>query len=407
MRLILTWFLRGVAALAALSVLALTLGYYLLQRSLPEFEGEVVARGLAAEVRVIRDRWAIPHIRAQNAQDAYFALGMIHAQDRLWQMEINRRAAQGRLSTLLGPRTARLDRLVKTLDLYGHASRSLPFQTAETQAALEAYAEGVNAWMRHLFDEAKGRGAPEFFFFGDEGLSPWTPADSLGVLKMMALRLTGAARSEIRRARFLLQLSPERVADILPETPEGALTELPRFAELFDAPFPPSQHAEADPLLTAFGPAPLPELAGASNAWAVDGSRSASRRPLLAADPHLWLSAPSLWYLADIQGGDLAVMGGTLPGTPLVLVGRNADVAWGLTTAAADDQDLYIERLDPEDPDRYRTPDGWARFESRQIRIEQRGAETIVDTVRRSRNGPVLDDDLFGAEAVTPEGHVA
>ncbi|MEL7173987.1 MAG: penicillin acylase family protein, partial [Pseudomonadota bacterium] len=178
MRLILTWFLRGVAALAALSVLALTLGYYLLQRSLPEFEGEVVARGLAAEVRVIRDRWAIPHIRAQNAQDAYFALGMIHAQDRLWQMEINRRAAQGRLSTLLGPRTARLDRLVKTLDLYGHASRSLPFQTAETQAALEAYAEGVNAWMRHLFDEAKGRGAPEFFFFGDEGLSPWTPADS-------------------------------------------------------------------------------------------------------------------------------------------------------------------------------------------------------------------------------------
>ncbi|MEL6767467.1 MAG: penicillin acylase family protein [Pseudomonadota bacterium] len=407
MRLILTWFLRGLAALAALSALALTLGYYLLQRSLPEFEGEIAVRGLAAEVRVIRDRWAIPHIRAESAQDAYFALGMVHAQDRLWQMEMNRRAAQGRLSTLLGPRTARLDRLVKTLDLYGHASRSLPFQSAEAQAALEAYAEGVNAWMRHLFEEAKGRGAPEFFFFGDDGLSPWTPADSLGVLKMMALRLTGAARSEIRRARFLLQLTPERVADILPETPEGALTELPRFAALFDAPFPPAEHAEADPLLTAFGPAPLPELAGASNAWAVDGSRSASRRPLLAADPHLWLSAPSLWYLADLQGGDLAVMGGTLPGTPLVLVGRNADVAWGLTTAAADDQDLYIERLDPEDPDRYRTPDGWARFETRQIRIEQRGADTIVDTVRRSRNGPVLDNDLFGAEAVTPEGHVA
>ncbi|MEM7526556.1 MAG: penicillin acylase family protein [Pseudomonadota bacterium] len=408
MRLLLTWLLRGIGVLGVVGALGASLGYYLLQRSLPDFNELVIAEGLEAEVRITRDRWAIPHIRAENAQDAFFALGVVHAQDRLWQMELNRRAAQGRLSALLGPRTTQLDRLVKTLDIYGHATRSLPFQSAETQAALEAYAEGVNAWMRHLFREAKGRGAPEFFFFGGEGLAPWTPADSLGVLKMMALRLSASARIEIRRARFLLTLPPERVADILPDAPEGKRIEIPRFAELFDAPFPiPTEHQPQDPILAILGPVEQPSLAGASNAWAVDGSRSASRRPLLAADPHLSLSAPSIWYLADVQGGEVAAMGGTLPGTPLVLIGRNRDIAWGLTTATADDQDVFIERLDPEDPGRYRTPDGWARFEERQIRIDRDGADPVIETVRRSRNGPVLDSGLFGAEAVTPEGHVA
>ncbi|MEM6677453.1 MAG: penicillin acylase family protein, partial [Pseudomonadota bacterium] len=408
MRWLLKWLLRGLGVAGVLGALALGLGYYLLGRSLPDYSATVTAAGLGAEVRIVRDRFAVPHIRAESAEDAWFALGIAHAQDRLWQMEVNRRAAQGRLSTLLGARTTALDRMVKTLDLYGHASRSLAYQSPEAQAALEAYAAGVNAWMRHLYVEAKGRGAPEFFFFGDEGLSPWTPADSLGVLKMMALRLAGAARSEIRRARFLLRLPPERVADILPDTPDGAITTLPRFEALWDgAPFPETAVAEIDPLLELLGPARLPERAGASNAWAVDGSRSSTRRPLMASDPHLWLSAPSLWYLAEIQGGDVAVVGGTLPGTPLVLVGRNRAIGWGLTTVGADDQDVVIERLDPEDPTRYRTPEGWASFDERRIRIERAGADPIIETVRHTRNGPVLENDLYGAEAVTPEGHVA
>lgn len=410
MALILKWLLRGVAALAALGAAGGALAWYLVARSLPDYDGTKVLDGLEAEVTVIRDRHAVPHIRAESARDAFFALGALHAQDRLWQMELNRRAAQGRLSTLLGPRTTELDRLVKTLDLYGHASRSLEHQTAETRAALEAYAAGVNGWIRRVRREATGRGAPEFFVFGAEGIAPWTPADSLAILKAMALRLSSAARDEIRRARFLLRLPAERVADILPDPPGDVSVTVPRYASLFpgarfsaaDAPATPP-----DPLVEAFGPAFLPERAGASNAWAVDASRSASRAPLLAADPHLWLSAPTLWYLADVQGGDLAAMGGTLPGTPAVLIGRNRRVGWGLTTVGADDADLYVERVDPANRLRYRTPEGWESFATRQIRIDREGADPVIETVRASRHGPVLERGLLGADAVVPEGHVA
>ncbi|MEO1457057.1 MAG: penicillin acylase family protein, partial [Pseudomonadota bacterium] len=364
MRLLLKWLLRLATAGAGIVALALVLGLYLVQRSLPDYSAELEMRGLGAEVRIIRDAHAVPHIRGETAQDAMFALGVAHAQDRLWQMELSRRAAQGRLSELLGARTVPLDRLVKTLDLYGYARRSLSHQSPEAQAFLEAYAEGVNAWIAHVFREALGRGAPEFFMFGTDGIAPWTPSDSLAVLKMMALRLGSAAQHDIRRARFLLSLPPERVADILPEAPEGAVTELPRYAALFEgARFAEAERATAeDPLLAALGPAPRPELAGASNAWAVDGSRSATGRPLLASDPHLWLSAPSLWYLASLEGGDLSVIGGTLPGAPVVLIGRNRAVGWGLTTVGVDDQDVFIERLDREEPSRYRTPDGWKAF---------------------------------------------
>ncbi|MEO1470212.1 MAG: penicillin acylase family protein, partial [Pseudomonadota bacterium] len=361
MALVLKWLLRVLTAVLAIGAAAGALAFYLVSGSLPDHDARLTLEGLKARVSIVRDPHAVPHIRAENAEDAYFALGLVHAQDRLWQMELNRRAAQGRLSTLLGTRTTELDRLIKTLDLYGHASRAVERQSPEAQAALEAYADGVNAWIRTIHERALGRGAPEFFLFATEGLAPWTPADSIATLKMMALRLTGAAQSEIRRARLLLALPPERVADIMPEAPDGATVTLPRFAELFEG----ARFAEApvrvpDPLEALFGPAPAPGLAGASNAWVVDGSRATLGRPILASDPHLWLSAPSLWYLADIQGGDLAAMGGTLPGTPLVLIGRNRRLGWGLTTVGADDADLYIERVDPDDPTRYRTPDGWA-----------------------------------------------
>ncbi|MEL7346447.1 MAG: penicillin acylase family protein [Pseudomonadota bacterium] len=407
MALILTWLLRLAGVAAALGLVAGLTAGYLFTRSLPDYDGEVSLDGLNGPVTIIRDRHAVPHIRATTSEDAYFALGVVHAQDRLWQMELNRRAAQGRLATLLGARVTDLDLLIKTLDLYGHARRAVPYQSAEAQAALQAYADGVNAWIRHGYREAMGRGAPEFFLFGSEGITPWRPADSIALLKMMALRLSAAPQHEIRRARFLLRLPPERVADILPDVPAGARITVERFAELFEG----ARFAEApvrpvDPLLEALGPVSQPELAGASNAWALDGSRAATRQPLMASDPHLWLSAPSVWYLADLQGGDLAAMGGTLPGAPPVLIGRNRAVGWGLTTAGADDADLFIEQVDPEDPSRYRTPDGWASFETRTVRLEPAGEDAIQTTVRRTRNGPVLDGGLMGANSVTPEGHV-
>ncbi|HEY5598219.1 MAG TPA: penicillin acylase family protein, partial [Kiloniellales bacterium] len=407
MSVILRWLLRIFTVAVLGLAFSATLGWYLASRSLPDYGAKLRLAGIDGEIRITRDANAVPHIRATTDHDAFFAMGLAHAQDRLWQMELNRRAAQGALSALFGERTVEVDRLVKTLDLYAMASRSLQFQTPETRAALTAYAEGVNAWIGHVNEQALGRGAPELFLFGS-GLSPWTPADSLAILKMMALRLSAGARREVLRGKFLVNLPAEKVPDILPDDPNPAVTTPRRFAELFPgARFAAAEPARDDPAMDLFGPPTRPEMVGASNAWAVDGSRSSGGKPLLANDPHLWLSAPGVWYLMDIAGPGVAAIGGTLPGTPVILVGHNREIGWGLTTTNVDDQDLYIEKVNSEDPLKYLTPSGWTKFRTRQIRIEISGAGALFEQVRETRHGPVLDNDQFGARAVTPEGHVA
>ncbi|MEM9063334.1 MAG: penicillin acylase family protein [Pseudomonadota bacterium] len=419
MRLLLIWLLRLLVVVIVLAVFGSGLAWYLITRSLPDFDGEIRVGGLDAPVRIIRDANAIPHIKATSDHDAWFALGLVHAQDRLWQMELSRRAAQGRMSALLGARTVEVDRLVKTLDLYGLASRSVAAQSPETIAALESYADGVNAWIKHVNTEALGRGAPEFFLFGGE-LSPWTPADSLGILKIMALRLSVAASHEVRRAQALLALPPDRIADILPDYPVPARISMPRstarganglsdHALLPDAlrGLTPRAADTDDPLLAQFGLQTDPALGGASNAWAVDGTRTSGGKPLMANDPHLWLSAPSVWHVASIEAPGMAAIGGALPGVPGILVGRNRTIGWGLTTTNVDDQDLYVEEVNPDNPDEYLLPDGtWAKFDTRSIRIEIDGQVTRTDVVRSTRHGPVLTGKQFGADRITPDGFV-
>ena len=404
---VLKWLLRLFVFMLVLAATGAGLGWYLVSRSLPDYDSKVRVAGLDAPVRIIRDANAVPHVRATSRHDAFFAMGLVHAQDRLWQMELTRRAAQGRLSALLGPRTLELDRLVKTLDLYGHAARSLDAQTPETIATLEAYAEGVNAWIRHINAKALGRGAPEFFAFPTQ-LSPWTPTDSLAILKMMALRLTNAAQNEVRRAQAALLLPPERLPDILPDYPVGAQN-APRRPTVI---LPGTDRALApadpvDPVLAAFGIGLPPEMAGASNAWAVDGTRTSSGKPLLANDPHLWLAAPGIWHLSSLQAPGLEVIGGALPGTPGILIGHNRELGWGLTTANADDQDLYVERVNPNNPDEYLMPDGsWQAFGERSIRIELPDQSPVTAVVRSTRHGPVLTGKQFEADRITPDGHV-
>ncbi|MEM7188390.1 MAG: penicillin acylase family protein [Pseudomonadota bacterium] len=430
MNTILKWLARLFAGIAVLALLALLAAWYLVSRSLPDYEGQLTLKGLDGPVTIIRDAHAVPHIRAGSDHDAFFALGLVHAQDRLWQMELSRRAAQGRLSALLGDRTIETDLLMRTLDLYGYASRALQYQSPETLAVLDAYSAGVNAWIRHVNEEALGRGAPEFFAFG-EGLVPWTPADSMSILKLMALRLSGGARNEVRRAQALLTLPPERVADILPDypvpaqiTPKRPDTSLPGANRAEALPLrqdtvahlvgacgreaaQPCEASLIDPFAVALGaPAPV-RFAGASNAWAVDGTRTSSGKPLMANDPHLWLSAPSVWHLAGMKGGRVQAIGGALPGVPSILIGRNNRVGWGLTTANVDDADLFVERVNPENSDEYLLPNGkWAMFEARQVRIEVADSVAVTETVRRSRHGPVLTGKQFGADGITPEGHV-
>lgn len=400
---------RLLAALAlAMGVIgggAAALVWYLAARSLPDYEGDRRVAGLGGPVEIVRDAHAVAHVFAQSDADAMFGLGFAHAQDRLWQMEIQRRAAQGRLAELFGREALRTDRAMRALDLDGYARAALRLQTPQTAALLDAYAAGVNARLRAVNEAALGRGAPEFFLFSGQAIAPWTAVDSLAIVKLMALRLTAAARIEARRARLLAQLSPEQLRDLDPAYPEPALIAAPAFAAA-----PGAAALEAERREAAFALSPFAEagFGGASNAWAVDGRRSATEAPLLATDPHLWLSAPSVWHLARLGSPGFDVIGASIPGVPAIVIGRNRSFGWGLTTAHVDDQDLYIEKLNPEDPSQYLAPDGWTPFTTRTETIRVAGAEPETVTLRWTRRGPVAppDSDL-DFRSVTPEGHVA
>lgn len=398
------WLIRIASGLIALSVVMALLAYYILSRSLVDYDEDFTVAGISAPVEIVRNNDNVPHIFGQTDEDVFYALGFAHAQDRLWQMTMLRRTAQGRLSEIFGPATVKVDELMRRLDLYGLALQSTEVQDAATLRALEAYAAGVNAWIEEVNTGARGRGAPEFFLFEPE-ISVWAPADSIAILKLMALQLSSAVQTEVLRARVSLLLPNERLADILPDDPGQGVIALPDYASLVPGVAPlnaPIRFAGGP-----FSPVAAPGLAGASNAWAAMPERSAAGGSLLANDPHLGLTAPTIWYLARLELRSGAVIGGTIPGVPLVLVGRSETLGWGLTTAYVDDQDVVIEALNPENPEQYQTPEGWATFESRQSIIRVRDAEPVTVTLRWSRNGPILPGGHYDLGSITPVGHVA
>ncbi len=406
MALVFKWLLRGVIGLGLLVLAALFVVYLLAARSLPDYNATRSLPGVATPVEIVRNNSNVPHIFAGRDQDVYFALGYVHAQDRLWQMTMMRRTVQGRLSEVFGPRTLKIDELMRRLDLYNLARQAVARQDAYTQAALASYAAGVNAWLATVNDEALGRGAPEFFLF-DNALAPWQPADSIAIMKLMGVQLTGQLADEVLRAQLALVLDPARLADILPDDPGPGLAALPEFAALFA----PEERARriarlGIPARDPLSPLPAPGMAGASNAWAAAPNRAAAGASLLANDPHLGLTAPTIWYLARLELDSGGVIGATIPGMPLVLVGRSAGFAWGLTSAYMDDQDLFIEKLNPDNPDEVLTPEGFRPLRTRAsiIRVKDEAPRTI--TLRWSENGPVLPPETYNLGAITPPGHV-
>ncbi|MBL9061010.1 penicillin acylase family protein [Tabrizicola sp.] len=398
------WLIRIVAGLTGLGVIAALLAYYILSRSLIDYDEDFTVAGISAPVEIVRNNDNVPHIFGKTDADVFYALGFAHAQDRLWQMTMLRRTAQGRLSEIFGPSTVKVDELMRRYDLYGLALTSVKAQDPETLAALEAYSAGVNAWIGEVNKGARGRGAPEFFLFEPE-ISAWAPADSIAILKLMALQLSSALQTEVLRARVSLLLSPERLADILPDDPGQAIAALPDYASLVPGVVPSSKPVEFAE--GPFSPVADPAMAGASNSWAASPARSAAGGSLLANDPHLGLTAPTIWYLARLELSSGGVIGGTIPGVPLVLVGRSEKLGWGLTTAYVDDQDVVIEALNPENKEEYQTPEGWAKFESRQSIIKVKDAEPVTLTLRWSKNGPILPGGHYDLGSITPAGHVA
>ncbi len=398
------WLIRISAGLIALSVLCVALVYYFASRSLPDYDAELDVEGISAPVEIVRDNANVPHIFAERDEDVYFALGFAHAQDRLWQMTMLRRTAQGRLSELFGNATVDVDSFIRRLDLYALAVASVDVQSEQTLTFLEAYAAGVNAQIAQVNTQALGRGAPEMWLF-NHAISPWRPADSLAVAKLMGLQLSGHLDEEILLARTSLALTdPKRVQDLLPDAPGAGVAALPEYASIAkDLPkFAAGSSKEVHPLST-FKPR---GLTGASNAWAAAPTRSASGGTLLANDPHLGFSAPAIWYLARLELQTGGVIGGTIPGMPVVLTGRSSDLGWGLTTAYVDDQDVFLEELNPDNPEQYRTPNGWRDFDTRGSIIKVKDSAPVTLTLRWTENGPVIPASVKSLGTITPRGHV-
>ncbi len=386
-----------------LLLMAAALAWYV-SRALPQTEGQVLLGGAlqpSAAVRIERDASGIPTIRADTAVDAGFGLGFVHAQDRLWQMETQRRIGAGRLAEVFGPGALETDRFLRAMAVRHAAEAQWQRMPPATRAVVQAYADGVNA-----FVGGQMRARPPEFLMLSVDPEPWTPLDTLSWTLMMAWDLGGNWSTELLRLRLALQMpgadtapgaTVARIDELLPTGPGETPPHTADYAALYRSLGLGSKSGGSGDALRSWlrlpRVAPPSGIEGVgSNNWVVNGSHSTTGHPLLANDPHLKLSTPALWYLARIEIPGLKVAGATLPGVPSVVLGQNEHLAWGFTNTAPDVQDLYIEAVDPQDPTRYRTPEGSAAFERIDETIHVKGAADVSITVRRTRHGPVISD---------------
>ncbi len=370
----------SLAAVLFLATVAALLVFAAVQRTLPSAHVADDLPGLSAPASVTFDADGIPRIRAATDADAAEVLGYVHARDRLAQMDLMRRAAAGELSELVGRRALALDEYARMLGTRAAAVAAVANLPPATQGLLQAYARGVNAFIAR-----NGRfSAPEYLLLGTP--RAWTPVDSMLWAETMGLYLSSNLRTELER----LTLSPRLDRDhILKLWPEASAANAGVDAAWLSAPGAVRLAAATLRALPRFpGPFTLP--ATASNGWAVDADHSTTGAPLLAGDPHLAYSLPCLWYLAriDTPGGTLA--GATAPGVPFLVIGRNRHIAWTFTTAAADTEDVFIERV--LDRDHYAGPAGPLPFGHRLERIHVHGRPDVVIDVRITRHGPVISD---------------
>jgi penicillin amidase len=374
---VMKWMKRLGLAAAVLLICAGMSVVLVLRASLPQTTGTLALSGLERPVRVVRDVHGVPTLAATSRHDLYMALGFVHAQDRLFQMDLQRRLGAGRLSEVVGTAALEPDRLMRTLGIYRHAAASVNAASAEFRSTLEAYSAGVNAFLH------SGKTLPVEFTVLGYRPDDWRPADSLVIGKLLALQLSGNYRQELQHARLAQVLSSTDIGDLFPDYPKDAPVTLGHLASL-------TRSLPLDALLRVLPDDGSPQRA--SNNWVVDGAHSVTGKPLLANDPHLDFAAPLVWYLARLEAPDLDIAGATTPGAPVVVLGHNGRIAWGFTTTDADVEDVFVEQIDPADPARYATPQGPAAFVVRDESIKISGQPPQPLTVRETRHGPVISD---------------
>ncbi len=410
-------------AFGILVVVVGAVAWWLVYRPLPQLDGTATLAGLRKEVTVERDRWGVPHIRANSVEDLAEAQGYVMAQDRLWQMDLLRRVARGQLSEILGPATLATDKEYRTLEFGRAAERELGLMDAESRAIMEAYARGINR-----FIEQHPTQLPLEFTLLHYQPTPWRASDSLTISAYMYRTLTNTWEDELDRAKVEARVGPGRAKELF--SPEATMdhfiigdpnvpndgsqrTRVKRDDEDDD------DDMEPDTVLKASAAAPdgavasrsSPDLTSAlahnvadslteiaqeirhglgSNNWVVNGEHTATGKPLLANDTHLELSLPPIWYQVHVTAPGWNVKGFTLPGAPLVIIGHNDRIAWGFTNNGADVQDLYIETFYPAAPDEYRVRGSWTKAQTYDETIRVKGQNDEHLKVVVTRHGPVV-----------------
>lgn len=359
---------------------------FMLRRPLPRARGREVVGGLRSRVEIVRDRWGIPHIYARNLPDLFFAVGYAQAQDRLWQMDYHRRLASGTLSEVLGEPALEADRLVRRIGLRRAAERDWREAMDEERMALEAFAAGVNAYLERCR-------LPLEFTFLRYRPQQWHPVDTLAFATFMSWSLTGNWDTEILRSWAIERFGPEMMAVLEPGYPPGGPLIVPPGAE--------ARGCGPD-LMEDYRQAVIAMAGRAmSNNWVVDGEKSTTGKPLLANDPHLPITMPSIWWEMHLESPELRAAGAGLPGTPGVMIGHNHRIAWGVTAALADGDDLYVEKLNPEDPRQYEYQGRWVDGQVVREEIRVRGrARPVVEEVLITRHGPVISPAIAGERRI-------
>lgn len=369
------------AVLVAVCVALLVARHRTFGVSLPRVRGRLGFTGLLVEVTVGRDRWGVPHVIATSMEDAAFAMGVVHAQDRLWQMEVTRRVATGRISELIGAEGVNIDRFIRRVGLQRVAREEELRLGPEARRMLKAYAAGVNGIAQ------SGRALPIEYRLLGVTPEPWEPMHSLAALKLLALGLSMNWDTELQRLELLRAIGPEHAARLDIVYPDANPTVLATTVRVAGA-------DTRSQLLTMFREAArwIPTAGGMSNAWVVSGERTTSGRPILCNDPHLVPGMPSIWYAAHVQAGDdFEATGVTMPGMPFVIIGHNTRVAWGFTNSFADCQDLVIEEFDTPAADKFRTERGFEPTRRLREIIHVKNSSDVLEEVVVTRHGPVVE----------------
>jgi penicillin amidase len=392
-------------------------GFWANGENLDELPERLQLDGLQAPVEVLWDERRVPHVFAQNAHDLYFAQGYVTARDRLWQMDFQTRASAGRLSEILGPQALDFDRYRRRLGMvHGAEARVRGLrQEAETLEAVQAYADGVNAWI----DSLTRRTLPLEFKILDYAPEPWTLLHSSLLFEYMAWTLTGLNR-EVVHTEMLERLGRHTAERLYPSLGPVLDPVIPEGTAWSFEPLPAPPVPESAPQAQAQAGRPTsaphePESARGSNNWALSGRRTASGHPLLSSDPHLGMNLPSLWYEIQLVSPESNAYGVSLPGAPSVIIGFNEHVAWGATNAETDVLDWYRMEFRDETGREYRHGDDWLPTRVRTEEIGVRGGETVMEEVLYTHHGPVsyrdgeepFDSDIPPGAAMRWAGHDA